>query len=329
MGTKRTSYNIDELRGLACFLLVAYHVVGVPGSGMQVGDDSWYRYATSSFELIRMPLFTFISGLVYAYRPAVAERLPAFFGKKVRRLLIPFVTISTLFFMAQSLAPGANGSDAPEEMWRIYVFSYAHFWYLQSLFLIFVVVGLLDAYRIVAKPLPFALLFAAAVTACLTVKVPENPFSVNEAMILLPHFLLGVAVTRFPALFRRPEVAGLTVTGLLLAVAIHQTALLNHQHDSIGWSSPVAVLCGMCGALTLLRVMPSSALFRRIGGSSYSIYLHHAFFTAGARIVLHRLGADDLTLFTVSLALGIAGPMVLEVLASLRPLTRVALVGKV
>ncbi|MBP2312180.1 acyltransferase family protein [Azospirillum soli] len=326
MGTKRTSYNIDELRGLACFLLVAYHVVGVPGSGMQVGDDSWYRYATSSFELVRMPLFTFISGLVYAYRPAVADRLGAFFGKKLRRLLIPFVTISTLFFMAQSLAPGANGSDAPEAMWRIYLFSYAHFWYLQALFLIFLVVGLLDAFRIISRPIPFAILLALALAGGMTLAVPGNPFSVNEAMILLPHFLLGVAVTRFPALFRRPEIAGLAVAGLVLAVAIHQTALF--RHDTIGWHSPVAFLCGMCGALVLLRVMPSSALFRRIGGSSYSIYLHHAFFTAGTRIVLHRLGADDLTLFLVSLAAGIAGPLVLEALASLRPLTRVALVGK-
>lgn len=47
-------YNVVDLRGLACILLVAYHVVGVPGAGMQVADESIYRYATDSFELIRM-----------------------------------------------------------------------------------------------------------------------------------------------------------------------------------------------------------------------------------------------------------------------------------
>lgn len=324
---KRTSYNINELRGLACFLLVAYHVVGVPGAGMQVEDDSWYRYVTSSFEPIRMPLFTFLSGLVYAFRPATADHLRLFYGKKVRRLLIPFVTISTLFFLMQAVAPGAHGAFVPAEMWRIYAFSYAHFWYLQSLFLIFLLVGALDAFGVSTRPLPFAALFSVALAACLTLSVPGNPFSVNEAMILLPHFLMGVAFTRFPALFRRPEVLGLTVTGLVLGVAMHQTALLDHR--PLAWNSPVLVLCGMCGAMTLLRVMPSSAFFRRIGGHSYSIYLHHAFFTAGARILMQRLHAPDWAVFATALAAGIAGPMLLEALASQRPITRVALVGKV
>ncbi len=324
---RRTSYNVNELRGLACFLLVAYHVVGVPGSGMEVGDDSWYRYVTSSFEPVRMPLFTFISGLVYAYRPAGADRLAPFYGKKLRRLLIPFVTISTLFYLMQAVTPGAHGAYAPSEMWRIYVYSYAHFWYLQALFLIFLPVGLLDAFGITTRPLPFALLFAAALAAGMTLSVPDNPFSINEAMILLPHFLLGVAFTRFPALFRRPEVVGLTVAGLALSIGMHQMALF--QHHALAWSDPVPMLCGMCGAMVLLRVMPSSAVFRRIGGHSYSIYLHHAFFTAGMRVVMHRLHLPDLAVFTAALAAGIAGPMLLEALASLRPITRVALVGKV
>lgn len=324
---RRMSYNINELRGLACFLLVAYHVVGVPGSGMQVGDDSWYRYVTNSFEPIRMPLFTFLSGLVYAFRPATGDRLGAFYGKKLRRLLIPFVTISTLFYLMQAMAPGAHGAYAPTEMWRIYVFSYAHFWYLQSLFLIFLLVGALDGFAITTRPLPFLALFTVALAACLTLSVPDNPFSVNEAMILLPHFLLGVAFTRFPDLFRRPEMIGLTVAGLVLGLAMHQTALLDHR--AMAWGSPVPVLCGMCGAMALLRVMPSSAFFRRIGGHSYSIYLHHAFFTAGARILAQRLHLPDLALFLAALIAGIAGPMLLEALASQKPITKVALVGKV
>jgi len=322
-------YNVTELRGLACLLLVAYHTVGVPGAGMHVGDDSLYRYLTSSFELIRMPLFTFISGFVYAVRPVRAGALKVFFGKKVRRLLLPFVIVSTVFYLLQSAAPGANGTDAPEAMWRIYVFSYAHLWYLQALFLIFAVVGLADASGLIGRPLPFAMAFALSLAAFVAIDTDANVWSVNEAATLLPHFLLGVAVRRFAGTFARPRVWALAPLGLAVGLAIHQASLLHLIDVHIGWKSGVALLCGMGGALTLLRVMPSSAVLRAIGGASYAIYLYHTFFTAATRIALVRMGyGDDLTVFALSLGAGIAGPMVVEALAVQRPWSRVALVGR-
>lgn len=328
MRTQTNSFNIAELRGLACILLVAYHVVGVPGTGMRVEDDSLYRYATSSFELIRMPLFTFISGLVYAYRPTKPDGLGSFFLKKLRRLGFPFVVVSTLFYLVQSHAPGTNNGFAPDSMWEIYVFSYAHFWYLQALFLIFGLVGVLDAARQIDRPLPFMALMGLAVLASLTIHTQANPFSINEAIVLLPHFLAGVAVTRFRDRLPRRALLGAGALALGIGLVVHQASLLGVIHHYFGWNSVVALLCGMGGAITLLHVMPSSLVFRTVGKSSYAIYLHHAFFTAGARVVLHRLGFDDAVVFWVALLAGLTGPMVLEALVQARPWTRVALVGK-
>ncbi len=321
-------YNIAEMRGLACILLVAYHVVGVPGTGMQVDDHSIYRYATSSFELIRMPLFTFISGLVYAHRPARAGALPTFFAKKLRRLGFPFLVVSTLFYLVQTHAPGANGSFAPDAMWEIYVYSYAHFWYLQALFLIFTLVALLDGSRLIERPRSFAGVFVLAMAACQTVHTESNPFSINETAVLLPHFLTGVAVTRFRDRLPRRLLLGGAGGALALGVALHQASLLGVLDHYFGWNSVVALLCGMGGAVTLLHAMPSGTVFRKVGTSSYAIYLHHAFFTAGARVALHRLGFGDAAIFSMALLAGLTGPMLLEALAQLRPWTRVALVGK-
>ncbi|BAI72314.1 acyltransferase 3 [Azospirillum sp. B510] len=320
-------YHVVELRGLACILLVAYHVVGIPGTGMQVADGSIYRYATDSFELIRMPLFTFISGLVYALNPVGDGRLGTFFVKKSRRLGIPFLVVSTLFYLLQIHVPGANGSFAPDSMWRIYVFSYAHFWYLQALFLIFAVVALLDAFHAMDRPGGFALAMAAAVATCLTAHSDSNMMSVNEACFLLPHFLLGVGVTRFRAMAPRQAMLGMAGGALAIGVTLHQASLwglLPH----FGWNSGVALLCGMGGAVTLLHAMPSSRVFRIVGDSSYAIYLHHALFAAGARLVLHRLDARDGVIFCAALLSGLMGPMVLEALARIRPWTGVALMGK-
>ena len=62
----RERYNIDELRGFACLLLVSLHVIGhSPKVGMRLEEGSLLRYTADSWLFVRMPLFTFISGLVY------------------------------------------------------------------------------------------------------------------------------------------------------------------------------------------------------------------------------------------------------------------------
>src|SRR6185503_21212738 len=78
------SQRIGTLRGLACVLLVAFHVVGSePSTGLHAGEGSAYRQFAYLFQHIRMPLFTFLSGFVYAYRPLRAGELPTFAGKKL------------------------------------------------------------------------------------------------------------------------------------------------------------------------------------------------------------------------------------------------------
>ena len=54
-----------------------------------------------------MPLFAFLSGMVYALRP-VAGDAQAFVGAKVRRLLVPMLSVGTLFAILQANTPGAN-----------------------------------------------------------------------------------------------------------------------------------------------------------------------------------------------------------------------------
>src|SRR6185295_5386420 len=66
------SQRLQTLRGVACLLLVAFHAIGNhPTSGLHVADDSSFRFFANLFQYVRMPLFTFLSGFVYAYRPVL------------------------------------------------------------------------------------------------------------------------------------------------------------------------------------------------------------------------------------------------------------------
>ena len=67
--SRRQDAAIQALRGVAVILMVAGHVIGIGDRGLRVADDSFWSYLYLSLADIRMPLFTLISGYVYAMVP--------------------------------------------------------------------------------------------------------------------------------------------------------------------------------------------------------------------------------------------------------------------
>jgi peptidoglycan/LPS O-acetylase OafA/YrhL len=328
----RERYNIDELRGFACLLLVSLHVIGhSPEVGMRLEEGSLLRYTADSWLFVRMPLFTFISGLVYALRPVRREHLPDFYSKKLRRLGIPLLIVAPIFFVLQAITPGTTATPDWYEFLTIPVLPYQHFWYLQALLLIFLAVGFLDAIGWLFRPAVFAGLSAAAVVISLTFADSLEPeidlFSISQAAYLLPYFLLGVAFTRFHDTLASAPVRLAAVVVLIAGTLIHQAALWDLISVNIERTSVLGLLCGTTASLVLIRIMPKAALFQTIGKHSYAIFLHHMFFQAACRIVLVRLGAEDWQTFVLAVAGGCIGPMVLQRLASVKPWTRTALLG--
>src|SRR5882762_10279178 len=120
------SGRIQALRGFSCLLLVAFHVIGSRAtSGLHAGDDSLYRHFANLLQHVRMPLFTFLSGFVYAYRPVLQGRFGTFAQRKFKRLWLPLIGVSTLYFLLAMVAPPDTHGKLPlDQMWRIYVFPY-------------------------------------------------------------------------------------------------------------------------------------------------------------------------------------------------------------
>ncbi|MEV8268533.1 acyltransferase family protein [Microbacterium sp. NPDC076911] len=107
----RRDVAIDALRGLAIVLVVAGDVIGGTSDvGLQVTPDSAWRHSYEFLIDIRMPLCTALSGFAYGLRPLnnLGSYRRVFARGKARRLLIPLVTLGTVFVLMQSLVPGTN-----------------------------------------------------------------------------------------------------------------------------------------------------------------------------------------------------------------------------
>src|SRR4051812_39054742 len=138
--------------------MVAGHVVGAEADdAMRVADDSAWRFIFWGLQDFRMPLFTVLSGFVYAYRPV--RNWPGYGSlvtAKMRRLLVPLLTVGALVFAAKLLNPVSTSGVEPDDWWRVYAFGMDHLWFLEAIFLIFLVAGLLDAFGLLEKAVNWA-----------------------------------------------------------------------------------------------------------------------------------------------------------------------------
>jgi peptidoglycan/LPS O-acetylase OafA/YrhL len=324
-------WRVQSARGLACVLLVAYHVVGNDvTNGLRVEQDSGWRILTLLFEHLRMPLFAFLSGYVYAYRPALPGHALTFSIKKVKRLLIPLLVVTTIFFPIQNLTPGANAHLQDwTQMWRIYVFPYAHFWFLQSILLIFAFTLVAD--RWMKNIWSYAVVLALVLAAHFLVKIEfdKNYFSIAGAFMLLPFFVLGIGVNRFPGVFRKPAMKGLSLVVLVLLWSIYAIECFRSPLDVPGKGTLFGTSLSIVSCLAVIYWLPTSRWLATLGAYSFSIYLYHVVFAAAARIALFAIGDTGLpSQFVIGLAAGIAGPITFELAIRNYPFARRAFLGQ-
>jgi peptidoglycan/LPS O-acetylase OafA/YrhL len=323
---------VQTLRGIACLLLVAFHAVGSSAaSGLHVPDGSRYREFANLFVHVRMPLFTFLSGLVYAYRPLRSGQALRFSGKKVRRLGVPLVVASTIlyglhFAMDHRVSPLAR-------MWSIYVFPYWHLWFVQALLPVFAALVVLESLGALSTFRRFVMVFALSQVIYLYGPFErQNVLGLQNATYLLPFFLWGLGAHRYRGLLQARRALIATVACFTVTQGFHSYIVLTRALapiDPVATRSALHLVIGMSASLCALQLLPRVRLMEQIGVSSYPIYLYHPLFVAA---VISGVGAlltlPTGLLFVGAGAAGIVGPMVMELAAMQIPFGQLFLEGR-
>jgi glucan biosynthesis protein C len=325
------SARVQTLRGVACLLLVAFHAIGSSSaSGLHVADSSVYRHFTNLFVHIRMPLFTFLSGVVYAYRPLRPEQMLEFSGKKLRRLGVPLIVATTVLYTLHLVTD--HRVPPASQAWTIYLFPYWHLWFVQALLLVFVAVIAFESLGALSTLRQFLLVFALALTLYSGGLFEGHEIlGLNNATYLLPFFLAGLAAHRYRNVLQTPRALTLTLVCLLWSQGWHSYIVLTRTVppiDPVAHRSALNLLIGISASLSALQLLPRLGLLGKIGGSSYPIYLYHPVFVAAALSgVGARLPVPTSLLFVMGGSLGIIGPMLLEQAAARIPGGRLLLEG--
>lgn len=324
-----TAASIDTLRVIAFTLLVSYHVVGAgPDSGLEIDYPYGLRFYADYLIGIRMPIFAMIAGYVYALRPVRLRNYSGFLTGKLRRLFVPGAVSALTFLFISQMMENAH-TKAWSEAWTVIVYGYAHYWYLQTMLVIFLTVGFYDG---LLKGRGTVLLWGIALALTLSgLKINTSFMSLHRVFDLLPHFVAGMLIQRYWSVFwnyRRPIVAV-----CLLVIGWHFIAQIQHYNEhSVLISSrriPVSVLFSTCACLLMMLYVPRLRALDILAPFAFTIYLYHVLGTAGMREMLHEIGIYNL-IITVPLGLsaGIFLPIAIHMVANKASLSRKLVLGK-
>ncbi len=331
MAVLGTTKNIDTLRVFATVLLVAYHVIGIRQTGgMGVSDNSGWRFAADLLVDLRMPLFAFIAGCVYALRPLELGNAAGFMLGKTKRLVVPGVIAALIFWgLGNTVFTDSFLSGAP--LIGAITLSYGHFWFLQAVLILFLSVGVLDAalrYR-AAMPMLLAACILQIAWGYLGIQTPRE-LELAHAVYLSPGFLLGIVAIRHGAVLAEKAALLASVAALFLIVGLFLNLQVYWETGrlSLDRMDVQSLLVGAGAIILLYLFTPRIAWIDRMATLAFTIYLYHPFGTSLARRLFDTLEVDtELVHFVGGLIIGFALPVFVHVLAVRFGVTRRLLLG--
>jgi len=136
---------IDLTKAFAIFLVVVLHVSAPILSGYNILPKSSWLMGNfyNSFGRIGVPLFVMISGFLLL-RHKEDEPIKTFFGKRFKRILLPFLSWSFIYFLWSNLSKNQDINFA-NFLEVIYKPQYYHLWFMYMIIGLYLITPVLRA----------------------------------------------------------------------------------------------------------------------------------------------------------------------------------------
>lgn len=317
--------SIETLRGLAILLVVAGYIIRDDlGSHGKSLADSVLSFSYYLLKPIRMPLFTVISAYLYAAWPARHDTLKKLVEGKARRILIPFALVSALQYLAYSQFL-SHGRYPLGEIYKIYLWPFEQFWFLYSIFCIFILVGLLDAFKALDSFRRWCIFFALSFALNALFKPPRT-FSLDGTNYLLTFFLLGYGFRRYPDRLFSPRMlaiyAALAIAAYVPYITIWMTRVIRYPPKILG------LIISVSAVPLIFRFRMNVPFFAKIGYYAFGIHIFNKIAMMPVRVLFERYGMPgDGVVFASYLLSGVAIAIGLHLVAERVPFTRRYVLG--
>lgn len=269
--------SIETIRTLAVILIVSYHMLNDRElSTVKV----YYDYFSLIFQNIRLPIFTVISGYLFGHGTITKENYSSFIIGKFRRIYVPMCFVAFTEYICINAGDLLTDPSQLKYLWRIFVLPYEHYWFIQSMFLIFIIVGFIEAF-LVLKNVNFVFVLAAA--SLITFFVSPASFlefdvlSIGGASYILPYFSLGYMMSKYSSIFELKKTRMLIYFLFIANLFFINLVWLDLIYLDVSKRSLIGLLLGITSCIFVLSIKFRSTVFATIGKHVFAIYLFQSF----------------------------------------------------
>lgn len=287
--------------------------------GHYVPDYSplWYVGVHDVIYTFHMPLFMFASGFIYM---ATKKDIPYrdFLLKKVKRLMVPYLSVSAIVITIKLLTEGHAYVENPvtwmSYVKMLYLPEAGYFlWFIWALWWMFVISPLFKT-----KQMRLGLFVLAIVLHYMPSFLPEV-FCLRQFQGMFVYFMLGVICCDWKQ--QIPFICKVPAWCILGIFAIAEGMNLM---DTGGHISMLLPYLGIAAVMALSSLMEkwnhkSNGWLMVVSSSSYIIYLFHTIFEGFAKAVVHKIsfftdGNEVLFIINVFIVVGcgIVCPIILH-----------------
>lgn len=303
--------SFDIAKAICMILVVVGHYV--PGY-----SPTWYVDVHDVIYTFHMPLFMFASGYIYM---ATKRDIPYkdFLWKKVKRLMVPYLSVSFIVISIKLLTEGHAYVQNPVTVYSYFRLFYlpeagAFLWFIWALWWMFVISPLFKT-----KQMRLVLFFLAIVLHYIPNFLPDV-FCLRQFQGMLVYFTLGVVCCDW-----KQQISFVSKVPVWCILGFFAIAECMNLMDIGGQISIFLPYLGIAAVMAFSSLMEkwnhkSTEFLIVVSSSSYIIYLFHTTFEGFAKAVVQKIpcfadGTNDvLFIFNISIVVicGLISPILLH-----------------
>ncbi len=309
-------YFIDNLKTAACILVVIGHFVMSMAGAKLLPDTGFYADFIRVLYTFHVPIFFVCSGFLYQHSNRVhsmktwADNV----RQKLLNLGVPYFTFSAVTLLLKIIFEDSVNfklSVGITDILRIlFLEPYAPYWYLYSLFFLFLILPCMNTKKGGVILLTVSLLLWGVKLWCGRAGV-VLPYLINTVLSQMQWFAFGMLLALFDmtALKKAARII-VPLSAVLSGVAIW----ISVRYTVGGAFSKVMGICLVLFcvfAAILFQPKAVNLLSQKFSKYFMAIFVTHTIFSAGVRILLLKAGIHSLPLHIVG---GVLGGIVIPIL---------------
>lgn len=256
----------DVLKAILVFLVILGHSVSLAYKGDSFGY--WNNALITFIYSFHMPMFIAISGFFFGCSKTISFK--ELFINKSKRLLLPICTIALIYIAIELLTPGKN-ILCSNPIWSLYE-SFTAYWFLDCLFVLFLIVGFFKHYTIIVSVLLIILY------DYLPYAIFKDLQIVRQLPIFYLAYLIGCHKQKAIDVFLKYK-----IHIFILSLACWALIILCGGRNLLQYSCWLRVILGIFSSVTMLVVFYQFYVLTRgknlylqeIGHNSLGIYIFH------------------------------------------------------